>query len=186
MLLFLLYQLTRALLGALIVLCRREMSKDAELLVLRHENAVLRRQISRVRYTAADRIWLAAVARVIPRRRWREIFTVAPATVLAWHRRLVTRKWDYRDRRRPGRRPTPAPIKILILRMAQDNPGWGIGASRVSWSGSVTGSPPPRCGRSLPLRASIRIRTIPPRHGSPKPPGTWPTTWGRGSRSCAS
>ncbi len=63
---FLLYQLTRALLGALIVLCRREVSKDAELLVLRHENAVLRRQISRVRYTAADRIWLAAVARVIP------------------------------------------------------------------------------------------------------------------------
>ena len=56
MLLFLLYQLTRALLGALIVLCRRETSKDAELLVLRHENAVLRWQISRVRYTAADRI----------------------------------------------------------------------------------------------------------------------------------
>ncbi len=125
MLLFPLYQLTRALLGALIVLCRRETSKDAELLVLRHENAVLRRQISRVRYTAADRIWLAAVARVIPRHRWREIFTVTPATVLAWHRRLVTRTWDYRDRRRPGPRPTPAPIKTLILRMAQDNPGWG-------------------------------------------------------------
>jgi hypothetical protein len=71
-LLSLLYQLVHALLGALIVLCRHEVSKDAELLVLlvlRHENEVLRRQISRVRYTAADRVWLAAVARLIPRRR---------------------------------------------------------------------------------------------------------------------
>jgi putative transposase len=61
MLLFLLYRLTRALLGALTVICRREVSKDAELLVLRHENAILRRQINRVRYTAADRVWLAAL-----------------------------------------------------------------------------------------------------------------------------
>lgn len=125
MLLSLLYQLTRALLGAVIVRCRREVSKDAELLVLRHENAILRRQISRMRYTAADRVWLAALARLLPRRRWREIFAPTPATLLAWHRRLVARKWDYRDRRRPGRRPTPAPTKTLILRMAQDNPGWG-------------------------------------------------------------
>jgi transposase InsO family protein len=93
--------------------------------VLRHENMVLRRQITRVRYTAADRIWLAALACWIPRRRWREVFAVTPATVLAWHRRLVARKWHYRDRRRPGRRPTPAPTKTLIVRMAQDNPGWG-------------------------------------------------------------
>jgi hypothetical protein len=63
-LLSLLYQLTRALFGALTVICRREVSKDAELLVLRHENAVLRRQIARVRYTAADRIWLSCGARI--------------------------------------------------------------------------------------------------------------------------
>jgi transposase len=124
-LLSLLYQLTRALLGAVIVLCGREVSKDAELLVLRHENAVLRRQTTRVRYTAADRVWLAALARLLPRRRWPEIFTVTAATLLAWHRRLATRKWDYHDRRRPGRRPTPAATKTLTLRMAQDNPGWG-------------------------------------------------------------
>jgi putative transposase len=68
-LLSLLYQLVRALLGALIVLYRREMSKDTELLVLRHENAVLRRQSTRVCYTTADRIWLSALARLIPRRR---------------------------------------------------------------------------------------------------------------------
>ena len=92
------------------------MSKDAELLVLRHQNAVLRRQITRVRYTAADRIWLATVARMIPQRRWVESFAATPATVLAWHRRLVARRWDYRDRCWPGRRPTPAPTKTLIVR----------------------------------------------------------------------
>ena len=107
MLLFLLYRLTRALLGALTVICHREVSKDVELLVLRHENAILRRQINRVRYTAADRVWLAALARWMPRSRWAEVFAVTPATLLRWHRRLVARKWDYRDRRRPGRRPTP-------------------------------------------------------------------------------
>jgi transposase len=124
-LLSLLYQVVRALLSALSVLCRGEVSKDAELLVLRHENAVLRREITRVRYTAADRLWLSALARLLPRRRWTEIFAVTPATLLTWHRRLVARTWDYRDRRRPGRRPTPAPTKTLILRMAKDNPGWG-------------------------------------------------------------
>jgi putative transposase len=81
-----------------------EASKDAELLVLRHENALLRRQISRVRYRPADRLWLAALSRLIPRRRQGEVFGVTPATLLAWHRRLVTRTWDYTSRRRPDGR----------------------------------------------------------------------------------
>jgi hypothetical protein len=81
------------------VLTRRQLSKDAELLVLRHQNAVLRRQISRVRYQPADRLWLAALSRLIPRPRWGEVFTVTPAALLAWHRRLVTRTWDYTSRR---------------------------------------------------------------------------------------
>src|SRR6266568_2918718 len=70
------------------VLARREVSKDAELLVLRHENTVLRRQIGRVRYQRADRLWLAALSRLIPRRRWGEVFAVTQATLLAWHRRV--------------------------------------------------------------------------------------------------
>jgi hypothetical protein len=93
------YLIARSLLTCLKVLARRELSKDAELLVLRHENAVLRRQISRVRYQPGDRLWLAALSRpiprrprLIPRRRWGEVFTVTPATLLAWHRRLVSRK----------------------------------------------------------------------------------------------
>jgi hypothetical protein len=83
------YLLARSLLGCLMVLARREASKDAELLVLRHQNGVLRRQISRVRYQPADRLWLAALSQLIPRRRWGEVFAVTPATLLAWHRRLV-------------------------------------------------------------------------------------------------
>ena len=119
------YLLVRCLLGCLMVLARREVSKDAELLVLRHENAVLRRQISRVRYQPGDRLWLAVLSRLIPRRRWAEVFAVTPATLLAWHRRLVACKWDYTSRRRPGRPSTTAAIRKLVIRMATDNPGWG-------------------------------------------------------------
>ena len=71
------YLLVCRLLSCLMVLARREASKDAELLVLRHENAVLRRQIGRVRCQPGDRLWLA---RLIPRHRWGEVFVVAPAT----------------------------------------------------------------------------------------------------------
>jgi transposase InsO family protein len=119
------YLLARCLLDGLMVLARREASKDAELLVLRHENAILRRQISRVRYQQADRLWLAALSRLIPRHRWGEVFAVTPGTLLAWHRRLVTRRWDYTSRRRPGRPSTAAAIRKLVIRIATDNPAWG-------------------------------------------------------------
>ncbi len=125
LLLSIVYQLVRWLLGLTAVLVRRDLSKDAELLVLRHENTVLRRQISRVRYTPADRMWLAALSRLLPRHRWAAVFPVTPATILAWHRRLVAKKWDYTARRRPGRPPTAAAITKLIIRMATENPGWG-------------------------------------------------------------
>jgi putative transposase len=119
------YLLVRCLLGCLMVLTRHQVSKDAELLVLRHENAVLRRQISRVRYEPGDRLWLAALSRLVPRRRRGEVFAVTPATLLAWHRRLTARKWDYTSRRRPGRPSTAAAIRKLVIRMATDNPAWG-------------------------------------------------------------
>ncbi len=119
------YVVVRCLLSCLMVLARREVSEDAEPLALRHENAVLRRQISRVRYEPGDRLWLVALSRLIPRRRRGEVFAVTPATLLAWHRRLVTRKWDYSSRRRPGRPSTPATIRKLVIRMATENPAWG-------------------------------------------------------------
>jgi hypothetical protein len=104
---------------------RGDRAKDAELLVLRHENAVLCRQISRVCYQPCDRLWLAALSRLIPRRRWGEVFAVTPATLLAWHRRLVTCKWNYANRRRAGRPATAAAIRKLVIRMETDNPAWG-------------------------------------------------------------
>ena len=113
------------LVRCLTVLTRHQASKDAELLVLRHENAVLRRQIGRVRYEPGDRLWLAALSRLVPRRRWGERFAVTPATLLAWHRRLVARKWDYTSRRSPGRPSTTAAIRKLVIRIATDNPTWG-------------------------------------------------------------
>ena len=119
------YLFIRCLLGCLLVLTRRRVSKDAELLVLRHENAVLRRQISRVRYQPGDRLWLVVLSRLVPRRRWGEVFMVTPATLLAWHRRLAARKWDYSSRRRPGRPSTATAIRKLVIRIATDNPAWG-------------------------------------------------------------
>lgn len=91
--------------------------------MLRQENQVLRRQTGgRPRWNHTDRLWLAALSRLVNRRRWVEIFPVSPATILRWHRRLVVRKWSYADRRRPGRPSTGVSIKTLILRMARENP----------------------------------------------------------------
>ena len=119
------YLLVRCLLGCLTVLTRHQASKDAELLVLRHENAVLRRQVGRVRYEPGDRLWLAVLSRLVPRHRWGEVFAVTPATLLAWHRRLLARRWDYTSRRRPGRPSTTAAIRKLVIRIATENPAWG-------------------------------------------------------------
>jgi len=86
---------------------------------------VLRRQVAWVHYRPVDRMWLAALSRLVPRRRWAEIFSVTPATIMAWHRRLVSRKWDYTARRRSGRPPTAAAITKLVIRLAAENPPWG-------------------------------------------------------------
>jgi putative transposase len=124
-LLSIIYVVVRCLLGALAVIVRRELAKDVELLVLRHENAVLRRQVGSVHRTSIDRLWLAALSRLLPRQRWASVFAVTPATLLVWHRKLVARKWDYSARRRPGRPPTAAAIRQLVVRMAKENPNWG-------------------------------------------------------------
>ena len=87
------YLLVRQVLGFVVVATfSRDLAKEAELLALRHENAVLRRQVKRTRYEPADRVWFAALAQLIPRGHWVGVFPVTPATLLAWHRRLDTRK----------------------------------------------------------------------------------------------
>ena len=125
MLLKIVYMLTCRILGLAVLLCRGDRAKDAELLVLRHQNAVLRRHVGRARYRPADRAWLAALARLIPRGRWSEVFPVTPATLLAWHRRLAASKYDTSGRRKPGRPPKSPAITRLVVRLAKENPVWG-------------------------------------------------------------
>jgi len=80
--------------------------------------------VKKVCYRTEDRLRFAALCVLIPRRRWAEVFPVTPGTLLAWHRGLIARKYTT-ALRRPGRRPTSAPIKTLVIRMATENPSWG-------------------------------------------------------------
>jgi putative transposase len=98
------YVLVRRLLSLAVLVFRGDRAKDAELLALRHENAVLRRHVGRLRYEPADRVWFAALAGLIPRQRWTEVFPVTPATLLAWHRKLAAKKYDTSRQRAPGPR----------------------------------------------------------------------------------
>jgi putative transposase len=119
------YLLVRRVLSLAALLSRRDLDKDAELLVLRHENAVLRRHAGRIRYEPADRIWFAALAQLIPCVRWVQVFPLTPATLLAWHRKLAARKYDTSGGRKPGRPPAIRSITRLAVRMAKENPLWG-------------------------------------------------------------
>ena len=118
-----LYLAVRALLGALVRSRRGLDVKDVELLVLRHELAILRRQVARPKLGMADRALLAAAAVHLPRPQ-RTVLLVTPRTLLRWHRRLVRRKW-----RQPpgqvGRPPLSPQIRELGLRLARENPRWG-------------------------------------------------------------
>jgi putative transposase len=118
----LLYLLFCQVLRWLALLTRSSAAKDAELLMLRHEVAVLRRQVSRPRVDWADRAVLAGLARLLPRPTRRGLF-VRPETLLRWHRDLVRRRWSYPHQR--GRPATAAEIRALVLRLARENPAWG-------------------------------------------------------------
>lgn len=111
------------LLGWLVLLGRSSRSKDIEILILRHQLAVLRRQVARPRLSWADRAVVTALAGLLPKTR-RLGMLVTPGTLLRWHADLVKRRWTHK-RQRPGRPPTRPTVRQLVLRLAGENPTWG-------------------------------------------------------------
>src|SRR6266487_2898362 len=159
------YWVVRRLFELLILFGRSERAKELEILVLRHELLVLRRQVGRPRLRSADRVLLAALGQLLPRKR-RRSFLVEPATLLRWHRDLVRRRWTYAGRR-PGRPPLAAQTQQLILRLAAENPSWGY--KRIQGELVALG---------LPLSASS-VWNILHRHGIDPAPRRASVSWRR-------
>jgi putative transposase len=145
----------RAFVSLLRLLIRSSRSvdlKDVELLVLRHQIAVLRRQVERPKLRASDRALLAAAGRLLPPGR-RQGLLVTPQTLLRWHRELVRRRWTY-PHARPGRPPIDATTRELVLRLARENPRWGY--QRIAGELSKLGlSVSPSTVRRLLARAGL-------------------------------
>src|SRR4051812_11413305 len=128
------YLIFQQVLRLLLLLGRTTSTKDVELLVLRHEVAVLRRTNPRPRQDWADRAVFAALIRRLPTR-LRDHRLITPGTILRWHRRLVRRRWTYPNR--PGRPPVDDVLAALVQRMARENPGWGIQEDPVGFQKSA-------------------------------------------------
>jgi putative transposase len=116
------YVVLRRVLQLAVLRFRSNDLKELEIVVLRHELAILRRRTRRAAMTWTDRLFLTAASRVLPRARWRS-FIITPATLLRWHRRFVAKRWTYA--RRVGRPPIRREIRELVVRLARDNPRWG-------------------------------------------------------------
>jgi putative transposase len=117
------FLLVRRLLG-LLGLGPAPDQKDVEIAVLRHQLAVLRRQVARPRYSPSDRAALATLARLLSRDRW-GVFLVTPATLLRWHRELLARSWTYPRHGQPAPNALEGEVVALVLRLARENPRWG-------------------------------------------------------------
>jgi hypothetical protein len=150
----LLYLLIRQILQMLTQLARDGGAKDVELLVLRHQVAVLRRQVHRPELRPDDRVVLAALSRLLPRARWSAFF-VTPATLRRWHRQLLARHWTY-PHGRPGRpRSTRRSALWWYASPPRTHPG-DTAASRANSPGWAGRSRPARCGRFCTAPVSIR------------------------------
>jgi hypothetical protein len=163
--LFMLWLTVRLLTRLLVFLNDDDGTKDLEIFVLRHQLRVLRRKTGRPKFTAGDRVLLAAASHVLPRQRWASTFLVTPQTLLRWHRTLVRRKWTYGRDRTPGRPPIDPQTAELILRMARENARWGC----VRICGEL---------RKLGIRVgATTIRTLLRRHGLGPAPRRLGPSW---------
>ena len=144
--------------------CGPTPSADAvEIAVLRHQLAVLRRQVPRARYIPADRMLLAALARLLPRERW-AVFLVTPSTLLRWHRELIARRWTY-PRIGRDQRGLDDEVVALVVRLARENPRWGYVRIVGEW-------------RNLGVRVSATsVRRILRRHSLGPAPRRGGPTW---------
>jgi hypothetical protein len=138
----LIYLGLRRMFELLVLLARSHDRRELEILVLRHELSVLRRQAGCARYEPRDRALLAALSRALRRDRW-SAFTVTPETLMRWHRRMVRHRWTY-DGRGPGRPRLDANLVELILRLARETRAGAIGASSASSKSSASRSRRPR------------------------------------------
>jgi putative transposase len=160
----LVYLLLRQVLQMLTQLARDGGAKEVEILVLRHQVAVLRRQVHRPDLQPADRVVLAALSRLLPRARW-PVFFVTPATLLRWHRQLIARHWTY-PHSRPGRPPIARKLRALVLRLAAENPTWGH--RRVQGELACLGY---RIAASTVWKI-LHQAGVDPAHAGPDPPGS--------------
>jgi putative transposase len=133
------YVVVRRLFELMVLLCQSPASKELEILVLRHELSILRRQTRRPQLRDADRLLLAALRRALPRPAW-TVFSVSPRTLLRWHQRLVARRWTY-PHRQPGRPRIDDDVEGLVLRLAVRTQPGVTGGSLVSFADSASRSP---------------------------------------------
>ena len=157
---------------------RSDTAKAIEILVLRHQLAVLHRRHPRPRMSWPDRALIAGLTRLLPTRR-RLGYLATPATILRWHQRLVTRHWTTQPAR-SGRPSIPAGLRTLAVRLATENPPGDIDASTANSLPSATRSAPPPFGQSCTTPASIPHPGEPdppgPSSCAPRPAGSWPAT----------
>jgi hypothetical protein len=174
----LLYLIFCQLVNLLLLLTRSSMSKDVELLVLRHEVAVLRRAHPKPRLDWADRAVFAALVRRLPLM-LRGHRLITPGTILRWHRRLIAKKWTYPHR--VGRPPVEDAVAVLIERMARENSSWGYQRIQGELLSSATAWEPQRSAVFSSGCGYLRRRSgTPTGHGgsscAPRRQRCWPAT----------